>query len=515
MAVTKPRNILLITADQWRGDTVGAAGHPLVRTPNIDALAAEGTFFRRHYANASPCGPSRASLLTGLYPHNHRSIRNGTPLEARFTNIALEARKAGYDPVLFGYTDSAADPRELPPGDPRLETYEGVLPGFTVGQRMAEDSKPWLASLKVKGYAVPGPGYAIYRPDPAAVTPDKGPTYAPARFRAGDSETHWLTDRVIEHLSMQGEEPFFVHLSYLRPHPPFIAPEPYHAMYDPAEVPPPLRGDIAEEKGRHPLLKAMLEAIPQSAFFQPNGGTGEGLAADMSARDMRQLRATYYALLSEVDDNLGRLFGFLKREGLWEDTLVVLTSDHGEMLGDHFLLGKQGWFDGAFHIPLIVRAPGMPGGRQVTDFTESVDVMPTVLDVLGLEVPDQCDGRPLTGFLEGQPAPEDWRDAACFLFDFRDARLPVLQEPLGLKADHCTLMGWRGERWKYVHFTALPPLLFDMAHDPQETRNLANDPAHAGVMLDCAQRLLSWRMEHEYGALANLMLGPGGVVKGR
>ena len=147
MAVTKPGNILLITADQWRGDTVGAAGHPLVRTPNIDALAAEGTFFRRHYANASPCGPSRASLLTGLYPHNHRSIRNGTPLEVRFTNIALEARKAGYDPVLFGYTDSAADPRELPPGDPRLETYEGVLPGFTVGQRMAEDSKPWLASL--------------------------------------------------------------------------------------------------------------------------------------------------------------------------------------------------------------------------------------------------------------------------------------------------------------------------------------------------------------------------------
>ncbi|KZD11563.1 alkaline phosphatase family protein [Oceanibaculum pacificum] len=510
----RKRNILLITADQWRGDTLGAVGHPVVRTPHIDALAAAGTLFRRHYANAAPCGPSRASLLTGLYPHNHRSIRNGTPLDARFTNIALEARKAGYDPVLFGYTDSSPDPRALPPGDPRLESYEGVLPGFTVGVRLGEDSKPWLADLKAKGYAVPGPGHAIYQPAPAGLDPSldssRGPTFAPAIFTAQDSETWWLTDRAIQHLSMQGEEPFFLHLSYLRPHPPFIAPEPYHALYDPDAVPAPVRaGSLAAEKAQHPFLKILLEAVRQESFFQH----GDGLATDLTERDIRQLRATYYALLSEVDANLGRLFAFLKAQGLWENTLVALTTDHGEQLGDHHLLGKQGYFEGSYHIPLILRDPDAAGGGQVDVFTESVDVMPTLLDRLGLPIPDQCDGRSLGGFLDGEAAPADWRRAVCSLFDFRDAHEPVLQRPLGLKADQCTLMAWREERWKYVHFTALPPLLFDLEADPHELRNLAADPAYAPVALACAQRLLSWRMEHEEGTLANLQLGPGGVAR--
>ncbi|MBU2091805.1 MAG: sulfatase-like hydrolase/transferase, partial [Alphaproteobacteria bacterium] len=268
--------------------------------------------------------------------------------------------------------------------------------------------------------------------------------------------------------------------------------------------------DLATEKAQHPLLKAMLEAIPQSGFFQH----GEGLAADLSERDIRQIRATYYALISEVDANLGRLFAFLKREGLWDDTLIVLTTDHGEQLGDHHMLGKTGYFEGSYHVPLIIRDPDAAGGRQVEAFTESVDIMPTILDRLGLAIPDQCDGRSLGGFLDGGAAPSDWRQAVCSLFDFRDARLPVLQQPLGLKADHCTLMAWREERWKYVHFTALPPLLFDLEADPQEMHNLATDPAHASVVLACAQRLLSWRMEHDYGALANLQLGPGGVMRG-
>ena len=107
------RNVLLITVDQWRGDCLGVVGHPVVRTPNLDRLADEGVLFRRHYAQAVPCGPSRASLHTGQYLMKHRSALNGTPLDARFTNLALEARAAGYDPVLFGYTDASPDPRAL------------------------------------------------------------------------------------------------------------------------------------------------------------------------------------------------------------------------------------------------------------------------------------------------------------------------------------------------------------------------------------------------------------------
>src|SRR5713101_7021166 len=126
-------NVLLITLDQWRADCLSAMGHPCLRTPHLDRLAADGVLFRRHYTQASPCGPARASLLTGLYAHNHRSVRNGIPLDDRHSNLARELRKAGYDPVLFGYTDTAVDPRLYPRGDPALDTYEGVLPGFTPG----------------------------------------------------------------------------------------------------------------------------------------------------------------------------------------------------------------------------------------------------------------------------------------------------------------------------------------------------------------------------------------------
>ncbi|WP_284727798.1 sulfatase-like hydrolase/transferase [Sphingomonas psychrolutea] len=138
-------NMLLVTADQWRGDCLSAAGHPTVRTPNVDALADEGVLFRRHYAGTAPCSPARATLYTGLYQANHRVRQNGSPLDARFDNIALVACRGSYDSTLFGYTDVSLDPRAVDPNDPVLTSYEGVLPGFTVGQILLEHERHWLA----------------------------------------------------------------------------------------------------------------------------------------------------------------------------------------------------------------------------------------------------------------------------------------------------------------------------------------------------------------------------------
>ena len=123
----KPKNLLFITADQWRGECLSVLDHPTVKTPHLDALASEGVLFKNHYAQCSPCGPSRASLYTGMYLQNHRSVANGVPLDARHTNIALEMRKLGYDPTLAGYTDTSPDPRCHHPNDPVLKTYEGIL----------------------------------------------------------------------------------------------------------------------------------------------------------------------------------------------------------------------------------------------------------------------------------------------------------------------------------------------------------------------------------------------------
>jgi arylsulfatase A-like enzyme len=145
--MTQRPNILLITADQWRGECLGALGH-IVKTPHLDALAEEATTFTRHHAACAPCSPARASLYTGQYQMNTRVVRNGTPLDARFDNIAKAARRGGYVPTLFGYTDTSPDPRGMEPTDPALQSYEGVLPGMEVGQILPEDDGPWNRALR-------------------------------------------------------------------------------------------------------------------------------------------------------------------------------------------------------------------------------------------------------------------------------------------------------------------------------------------------------------------------------
>ena len=152
----RPKNVLLLAIDQWRADCLGFSNHPIVKTPHLDKFAAEGVSFSNHFTVTAPCGPARTSLLTGLYAMNHRSVRNGTPLDINLTNVAREVGKNGYRPVLFGYTDSSVDPRGLPHDDPQLTTYEGVLPGFDVETAFNEQYlSEWAQDLENKGYNLP------------------------------------------------------------------------------------------------------------------------------------------------------------------------------------------------------------------------------------------------------------------------------------------------------------------------------------------------------------------------
>ncbi len=509
------RKVLFISADQWRGDCLSALGHPCVRTPHLDALAAEGVLFRSHYAQASPCGPARASLLTGMYMMNHRSLCNGTPLDARHSNIALEARKGGYDPTLFGYTDTSPDPRRYPPGDPALRSYEGVLPGMSVGLQLPDHMAAWIAHLRAKGYALPGGRREVYRPVanyPGAA--GRGHTYSPPVFTAEDSETAFIANAVLKFIGARGDEPWFVHAVFLRPHPPAIAPEPYNAMYDPAAVPFPQRAATpADEGAQHPYLAYALGNQREIGLYTEHHP--ENLQ-ETGESEIRQLRATYFGMISQVDDQIGRLMAHLKATGEESHTLVVFTCDHGEMLGDHWMWGKGGYLDAAYRIPMIVRDPRPAAdagrGRIVDAFTESVDVMPTILEWLGLEPPAQCDGRSLLPFIEGA-APSPWREEAHWEFDFRDIVGQGPEAALGLTSEQCSMSVLRGRRYKYVHFAALPPLLFDLEADPGEFRNLAEDPAHLPQRLDCASRLLSWRMEHAEHVLTSMLLTDDGVFE--
>jgi arylsulfatase A-like enzyme len=222
---------------------------------------------------------------------------------------------------------------------------------------------------------------------------------------------------------------------------------------------------------------------------------------------MRQLRATYYGLMSEVDHHVGRLVNALKATGQYGDTLIAFASDHGEQLWDHWMLGKECHFDQSFRIPLIIRAPGgkmdAGRGRIVESFTENVDVMPTILDLLGLEFPLQCDGKTLKPFLAGRNV-RGWRREVFWELDFRDVVNGHPERELGIRMDECSAAVVRDEQYKYIHFTALPPLLFDVVNDPDELHNLADTPACQGLVAEYAQRMLSRRMANAERTLTGI-----------
>ncbi|RJG43787.1 alkaline phosphatase family protein [Mesorhizobium sp. DCY119] len=505
----KRPNILLITCDQWRGECLSAAGHLTVKTPNADALAAEGVLFSRHFGGAAPCSPARACLYTGLYQMNNRVCRNGTPLDARHDNIALAARRLGYDPTLFGYTDVAPDPDFHAPGDPFLRTYEGVLPGFTARQLLPEHQKQWLSWLAGRGVDSSAGFPDIHRPASAS---GKDVTNAPPVYSKDETPAAFLSGEFIRWLGEQEDaQPWFAHVSFLSPHPPFIVPEPYNTMYDPADGPEFHRAkDWKKEAKAHPYLAYEYEQQKRSKFIPG----AKGKVRDWGEDNFRRIRALYYGMISEVDAQLGRIWQALKADGAWDDTIIVLSSDHAEMMGDHFMLGKGGFYDQSFHIPLIIRDPARnkAAGTTVTQFTEAVDIMPTLIDLLGESVPAHLDGRSLKPFLKGQ-TPETWRDAAHWEFDFRSISQGTAERHFGLRPQECNLSVVRSERFKYVHFGGgLPPLLFDLDQDPGELKNLANQPDFLGIRLEFAERLLSWRARHLDQSLALVELTEHGVI---
>ncbi len=506
----RPRNVLLVTADQWRGDSLSALGHPVVRTPHFDALASEGMLFPRHYSVCAPCGPARASLLTGMYMHNHRSVRNGTPLDNRHTNIAREVRRAGYRPVLFGYTDTSLDPAAHAVEEVTRHGYENLMPGFEEGLLLpGERPQAWIDHLVAKGYAVSGYDDA-FRPA-ATSPPGAGRSRAPAVYAADDSQTAFLARRCIDYLR-HAEPGWFVHLSWFRPHPPFIAPKPWNTMVDPDTVPMPRRaGSVEDEAAVHPWVAAAVG--PDGDWFDP--WMREVIGTADYEREVRQIRATYYGLVGKVDHYFGEVVAALRDSGQLDDTLIVATSDHGELLGDHYLFGKRGYFDSGFHIPLLIRDPrAEPGsrGRVADRLTESVDVMPTILDWLDLEPPRQCDGRSLLPLLHGDDVPGG--DEAYWEYDFRnDDDGPGVEQTLGLAPHQCNVSVLRTREHKYVHFTALAPLLFDLGESPDELDDVSGAARHRETMLACAQRMLSWRMQSEAPALTHLRVTRQGIVE--
>jgi arylsulfatase A-like enzyme len=501
------KNVLLIVVDQWRGLMLPKLGADYLKLPNIDRLCAEGVTFRNHFTQTVPCGPARASLLTSLYMMNHRAVQNTIPLADRFTNLAHELRRGGYDPALVGYTTTTPDPRHTSPNDPRFFVLGDIMEGFhPVGS--FENRDAYFGWVESEGFKMPKPRENIWLPQGAS---SGGATAEPAFISKELSDTAWFTQRGLDYLRGHAGKPWFLHLGYYRPHPPFIASAPYNAMYRPEDMPKVVRASSpAEEAKQNALLAHYIEEIRQASFFQD----GKKLGSEMTEAEVAQMRATYCGLMSEIDDHLGRVFAYLKETGQWDDTLIVFTCDHGEQLGDHYLLGKIGYFDESYRIPMIIRDPRAEAnctrGTIVENFTETIDTMPTILEWLGLELPRQCDGRSLLPFCDAG-APSDWRTEAHYEFDFRDLYYTKPETSLGIPMDKCSLAVVQDEAFKYVHFAALPPLFFDLKKDPGQFVNRAGDPAYAGRMGEYAAKMLDWRLGFAERTLTGYRATPRGL----
>jgi arylsulfatase A-like enzyme len=503
------RNVLLIVVDQWRADHVPHLGATHLKTPNLDRLCRAGVTFRNHVTTCVPCGPARASLHTGLYLMNHRQVQNWIPLDARHTTLPRAIRACGLDPALVGYTTTVPDPRTTHPNDPRFQNLGDMMEGWRPVGAFGPGHEAYFGWLAQKGFPLPANRDEIWLPEGEDAVP--GATARPARIPKDLSDSFFFTEKALEYLKGRNGAPFFLHLGYYRPHPPFVVSAPYHAMYRPEDMPKPiLAPSVQAEAATHPLLRHYLGHARQASFF-----TGaQGMVADMDAATIAQMRATYCGMIAEVDDNIGRVLDHLEATGQMKDTLIVFTSDHGEQLGDHHLAGKLGYHDESFRIPLVIVDPDAPdqAGRIEDAPTESIDLMPTIIDWLGGEPPRACDGRSLRPLvLDMKPA--DWRTELHYEYDFRDTFHSRAETALGLHMDECTLLVVQDAKWKYVHFTTLPPLLFDLEADPGQFTNLADRPEHAAIARDYAQKALSWRMFHADRTLTHYRASPNGLER--
>lgn len=492
-------NILFIMADQLRADYLGCNGHPTQRTPHIDALAARGVNFTRAYSQAPVCGPSRMSFYTGRYAISHGASYNNVPLRVDERTLGDYLRPEGYRVGLVGKTHMKRDEEGMSRLGLDPDSSRGVLVsqcGFEPFERddglhpdqSANPDLPYNRYLRSKGYAGDNPWHSHAN----SAEGDNGEAlsgwymrncHLPARVREEDSETAYTTARAMDFIEDAGEQPWCLHLSYIKPHWPYMAPAPYHAMYGAGDILAPVRSDIERERP-HPVLGAFMQH-PESREF---------------SRDEVRERVipAYMGLVTQLDDHIGRLVAFLEARGELDNTLIVLTSDHGDYLGDHWLGEKEMFHEPSARIPMIVVDPRRQAdatrGSVSQQLVEAIDLVPTFVDVAGGDsqaLDHVLEGRSLQPLVTGEEVGA-WRQYAFSEADYawRPARVMLDLPPDAARAFMVT-----DGRWKYIYYSHHRPQLFDLATDPQELSDLADMTQHAETLERLEAALQEWALE--------------------
>ena len=436
----QPSNLVIILSDQHHPRMMGCAGHPLVRTPNMDRLARRGTRFSSAYTNCPICVPARASLATGRYVHEIRFWDNAIAYDGSVPSWGHRLMPRGHEVVAIGklhYVDS----------DPQRNGFtEEIVP-----MHLADGDGDVVGMIRDE---------LIVRKGAAKLGPE-----------AGSGESHYTAyDRQIADLACgwldraarkRHEKPWVLYVGFVCPHPPLITPPEYFAMYAGRDIPMP-KLYAQSDRPHHPYIEFMRRSRPED-----DGFTGPEM--------VKRAIAAYMGSVTFLDHNVGKVVDALERAGLSDSTRVIYSSDHGESLGARGLWTKRLLYEESVGIPLILAGPEVPSGRTVSDPVSLIDVFPTVLDCAGVEP---------------SPTDVDLPGSSLLRIAASGATPPrtVLSEYHAAASPSGSFM-IRHDRFKYIHYVGYAPMLFDLSEDPEELHDLAGAPAFKDALAVCETKL--------------------------
>jgi choline-sulfatase len=429
------RNLLVIMSDEHNPKVMGCTGHPVIHTPNLDALARRGTMFGAAYTTSPVCIPARAGFACGKYIHQIGFWDNADAYDGSVPSWHHLLRDAGHRVVSIGKLhfrlpgeDHGFSEEQIP-----MHIYQGK--GDLLG--LIRDDMPRRGNSK-KMAAMAGPGESTY-------------TFYDREICARAQV--WLR----EEAKRWRDKPWVLFVSFVAPHFPLTAPPEHYYRYWNRELPMP-KLYAREERPRHPYVVDYGRNFNYDDYFE-------------SPQDVKRALAGYFGLVSLLDEHVGKVLGALEDAGLAGDTVVMYTSDHGDNLGSRGLWGKSTMYEEIAGVPLLLAGAGIPAGRRVDTPVSHVDAFPTILETAGEPVPPGYPGVSLVDIANGaQP------------------ERTVLSEYHGMGSS-TGAFAVRVGKWKYVHYVNYAPQLFDLERDPDEIHDLAGDPACAHVLEECRAKL--------------------------
>lgn len=481
--------------DQLRYDYLSCYGHKTLQTPNIDKLAERGVRFTNAYCQAPLCAPSRASFYTGRYMSSHGVMGNDDNTRLDEKMMADYLKPIGYRTAVVGKTHCFKNRSEMAElgidmnselavtarsgGFEPYEHHEGLYPDPILPEKQG-----YIDYLRDLGYDADNPWEQCAN----SGIDEEGKLHTgwqlrssgyPAAIEEAHSETAFTTQRAMNFIDETGDSPWCLHLSYIKPHWPLIAPAPYHNMFSADHIQEVVRSD-QELQDIHPVVRAFMQQEYSQSYVRD---------------DVRELvLPVYMGLVKQVDDHLGRLFEFMQARDLFENTMIVFTADHGDYLGDHWLGEKDLFHDVSAKLPMIVFDPRSEAdscrGKQCEAFVESVDIIPSFIEFAGGKLhQERLEGKSLTALLH-QEEVKDWREHTICEIDFSDRGPRAL---LGLEPYQCRAIMVRNRRWKYIYHQEFKSQLFDMENDPDELIDLGTDAKYRDICSDMKELVFSWR----------------------